>query len=134
MRRILNNKTLTVEEKRWEIEKGYLERAYQLKMDKKAMRKKLLGKMSTSKMLITFLFVNCTVIELFTGWTTIQSFDLARELMISPDLTPLVALIGAIVGEVIGYAVYSVKAMKENTAGGIVYDQAMHPHDDGTVG
>lgn len=130
----LNNKTLTLEEKKWEIEKGYLERAYRLKTEKKAMRRKLLGKISTSKLLISFLFANCTIIEIFTGWTTIKSFELAHELMISPDLTPLVALIGAVVGEVIGYAVYSVKATKENTVGGIVYDQAMHSHNDNCVG
>ena len=130
----LNNKTLTLEEKKWEIEKGYLERAYRLKTEKKAMRRKLLGKISTSKLLISFLFANCTIIEIFTGWTTIKSFELAHELMISPDLTPLVALIGAVVGEVIGYAVYSVKATKENTVGCIVYDQAMHSNNDNCVG
>ena len=130
----LNNKTLTLEEKKWEVEKGYLERAYRLKTEKKAMRRKLLGKIPTSKLLISFLFANCTIIEIFTGWTTIKSFELAHELMISPDLTPLVALIGAVVGEVIGYAVYSVKATKENTVGGIVYDQAMHSHNDNCVG
>ena len=130
----LNNKTLTLEEKKWEVEKGYLERLYQLKTDKKAMKKKLLGKVSTSKLLITFLFVNCTAIEIFTGWTTVKSFELAHELMISPDLTPLVALIGAVVGEVIGYAVYSAKATKENTVGGIVYDQAIHSHNNNSVG
>ena len=130
----LNNKTITLEEKKWEIEKGYLERVYQLKTDKKAMRKKLLGKIPTSKLLISFLFANCTAIEIFTAWTTIKSFELAHELMISPDLTPLVALIGAVVGEVIGYAVYSAKATKENTIGGIVYDQAMNSHNDNVVG
>lgn len=130
----LNNKTLTLEEKKWEVEKGYLERAYRLKTEKKAMKRKLLGKIPTSKLLISFLFANCTIIEIFTGWTTIKSFELAHELMISPDLTPLVALIGAVVGEVIGYAVYSVKATKENTVGGIVYDQAMHSNNDNCVG
>ena len=130
----LNNKTITLEEKRWEIEKGYLERVYQLKTDKKAMRKKLLGKIPTSKLLISFLFANCTAIEIFTAWTTIKSFELAHELMISPDLTPLVALIGAVVGEVIGYAVYSAKATKENTVGGIVYDQAINSYNDNAVG
>lgn len=132
--RELNNKTLTLEEKKWEVEKGYLERLYKLKTDKKAMKRKLLGKVSTSKLLISFLFVNCTAIEVFTAWTTVKSFELAHELMISPDLTPLVALIGAIVGEVIGYAVYSAKATKENTVGGIVYDQAMNSHNNNSVG
>ena len=30
----------------------------------------------------------------------------------SPDLTPLVALISAVVGETIGFAIYSIKAAK----------------------
>ena len=94
------------------------------------MRKKMMGKIPTSKLLILFLFINCTLIELFTGWTTIQSFKLAHELMIAPDFTPLVTLIGAVISEVIGYAVYSLKAMRENTSGGIVYDSAFNNNDN----
>ena len=127
---IRNEQTLTLEEKKWEAEKQYLEREYKLKMDKKAMRRKMMGKIPTSKLLILFLFINCTLIELFTGWTTIHSFKLAHELMIAPDFTPLVTLIGAVISEVIGYAVYSLKAMKENTSGGIVYDSALNNNDN----
>ena len=130
MAEISNEQTLALEEKKWEAEKQYLERKYKLKMDKKAMRKKMMGKIPTSKLLILFLFINCTLIELFTGWTTIQSFKLAHELMITPDFTPLVTLIGAVVSEVIGYAIYSLKAMKENTSGGIVYDSAIGNNDN----
>ena len=90
----------------------------------------MMGKIPTSKLLILFLFINCTLIELFTGWTTVQSFKLANELMITPDFTPLVTLIGAVVSEVIGYAIYSLKAMKENTSGGIVYDSALNNNDN----
>ena len=46
------------------------------------------------------------------------------------DFTPLVALIGAIVGEVFGYAIYSLKSTKENTIGGIVYDSVINNSDD----
>ena len=127
---INDEQTLTLEEKKWAAEKQYLERKYKLKMDKRAMRKKMMGKIPTSKLLILFLFINCTLIELFTGWTTIQSFKLAHELMITPDFTPLVTLIGAVVSEVIGYAIYSLKAMKENTSGGIVYDSAIGNNDN----
>lgn len=45
--------------------------------------------------------------------------------MLAVDFSPLTALIGAIVTEVIGYAVYSIKSMKENTKGGITYETAM---------
>ena len=127
---INDEQTLTLEEKKWAAEKQYLERKYKLKMDKRAMRKRMMGKIPTSKLLILFLFINCTLIEIFTGWTTIQSFKLAHELMITPDFTPLVTLIGAVVSEVIGYAIYSLKAMKENTSGGIVYDSAIGNNDN----
>lgn len=45
------------------------------------------------------------------------------------DFSPLVTLIGAVVSEVFGYAIYSLKAAKENTAGGLVYDMAMQNLD-----
>ena len=46
------------------------------------------------------------------------------------DFTPLVALIGAVVGEVFGYAIYSLKSTKENTVGGIVYDSVINNNSD----
>ena len=47
-----------------------------------------------------------------------------------PDFTPLVTLIGAVVSEVIGFGVYSLKSTKENTVGGIVYDSVINNSDD----
>ena len=41
------------------------------------------------------------------------------------DFGPLSMLITSVVGEVIGFAIYSIKAAKENTVGGVVYDLAM---------
>ncbi len=82
-------------------------------------------KMSTSKKLILFLFINCTVIELFTLFITLFSFPLAAAIGVLPDFSPLTTLIGAVVAETIGFAIYSLKAMKENTVGGITYDMAM---------
>ena len=101
------------------------EREQQLKEDKKSFRKKFHKKIPTSKWLIYFLFINCTLIELFTGWVTIKSLQLAAMTYILPDFTPLVTLIGAVVSEVIGFGVYSLKSAKENTTGGIVYETAM---------
>jgi len=49
--------------------------------------------------------------------------------MMMPDFSPLVTLIGAVVSEVIGFAIYSIKATKENTKGGIVYDTAMKEYE-----
>lgn len=45
-----------------------------------------------------FLLLNCTAIEIFTGIITIMNINIARELGISPDLTPLVTLISAVIG------------------------------------
>lgn len=93
-------------------------------MNSKNRRRKKKKKFSTSKILVTLLFINCTAIELFTAWSTIQMLRMASFIGMM-DFTPLVTLIGATIGEVFGYAVYSLKAAKENCAGGILYDSAM---------
>lgn len=82
-------------------------------------------RLSASKWLILFLFINCSLVEIFTGYATVKMLDIARETGMSIDFTPLVTLIGTVVTEVIGYAVYSVKAMKENLEHGITYETAM---------
>lgn len=112
------------EEKEWEQDKMYLEKQKKLKEEKRNFFKRL-PKLSTSKLLILFLFLNCTLIELFTAWVTVQSIGLVQITMTAPDFSPLITLIGAVVSEVIGFAIYSIKAAKENTKGGIVYESAM---------
>lgn len=118
-------KEILLQEKQWEREKAYQERKYKIKKEKKELEDKYRVKPSTSKILILFLFINCTLIELFTGWVTIKSLDLATLTMLSPDFTPLVTLIGAVVSEVIGFAIYAIKSAKENTTGGIIYETTM---------
>lgn len=122
------------QEQEWAKEKEILEKQYSLQEDKKSFseqhrRKKL----TTSKKLITFLFINCTVIELFVLYITIRSMILAETIMLSPDFTPLVTLVGAIVSEVIGYAVYAIKAAKENCANGITYMKVQHELSAGSA-
>lgn len=112
------------EEKEWEQDKMYLEKQKKLKEEKRNFFKRL-PKLSTSKLLILFLFLNCTLIELFTAWVTVQSIGLVQITMMAPDFSPLITLIGAVVSEVIGFAIYSIKAAKENTKDGIVYESAM---------
>jgi hypothetical protein len=46
--------------------------------------------------------------------------------MLTPDLSPLMALISSVVAEVIGFAIYSLKSVRENTEGGIIYETTMH--------
>lgn len=121
---------ITIKEHRWQREKEVLERKYKLKQEKREFKKQFLPKISTSKLLIFFLFINCTIIELFTGFVTLKSLDLTTLTMANPDFTPLVALIGAVVSEVVGYAVYALKSAKENTVGGITYEAAMRQIDE----
>ena len=121
-------KELEKEEAIWKEEKNLIERENKIKQEKKELKNNK-KKLTTSKLLILFLFINCTLIELFTGWVTIKSIYLAAATGVSPDFTPLVTLIGAVVGEVIGYGIYSVKSMKENLKGGIVYDSCLRIED-----
>ena len=113
---------------KWEKEKPVLEADLKIDEERRNLRILYKGeaiKRTTSKMLIAFLFVSCSAIEIFTGIVTIKSFTLAEQLGMSPDFTPLITLIGAVVSEVIGFAIYAIKSLKENTKGGIVYDTAM---------
>jgi hypothetical protein len=71
------------------------------------------------------LFINCSLIELFTGYITIIDLKLA-ETIGAVDFVPIVTLIGAVVSEIIGFAIYAVKATKENTNGGIKYQAMMN--------
>lgn len=123
-------KDLIIAERKWEREKSLQEREYKLKQDQKKFKKSHFPKISTSKLLILFLFINCTLIEIFTGYVTLKTLDIASMTFIMPDFTPLVTLIGAVVSEVIGFAVYAIKSAKENTSGGIIYETAMMNYSD----
>ena len=117
------------EEKRWAQEKILLERQAVIDNEKAELRKKKY-RISTSKLLILFLFINCTIIELFTGAVIVKMLSISLITGAAIDFSPLVALIGAVVSEVIGYAVYSLKSTKENTAGGIVYETAIQQQNE----
>lgn len=116
------------QEKIWAKEKGLLEREYTIKAERKSLKEKFKekrDKIANSKLLIWFLFINCTIIELFTIWVICKELGLAADGILMPDLSPLMALITTVVAEVIGFGIYALKSTKENTAGGIVYEAAM---------
>lgn len=79
------------------------------------------NKLSTSKLLMLFLLINCTAIQIYTMVVIILSMKMG----LGADFEPLKMLITTVVTEAIGYAIYSLKASKENTVGGIVYETAM---------
>ena len=117
--------SLRKKQKRWEQEKEILVEQIKLKEDKDKVKNK---KISTSKLIILFLFINCTIVELFTGYITLIDLRLAQTTGIV-DFTPIVTLIGAVVGEVISFAIYAVKSTKENTQGGITYQSMMNEYN-----
>ena len=119
---MLKENEIIKEEQEWQEQKGLIERKQKIEQEKKQLKGK---KITTTKWLILFLFINCTLIELFTGWSTIQSLRLSALNGQSVDFSPLVTLIGAVVSEVIGFAIYAVKSMKENCEGGVTYSKAM---------
>lgn len=96
-----------------------------------ATKKRKRKKISVSKLLIYFLFLNCSLIEIFTCWATIQNLYLAQNFGVPLDFTPLTTLIGIVVAEVFGYAIYAIKSMKENTKGGIIYETALKENSQG---
>ena len=87
-------------------------------------------KISCTKLIMLFLFINCTLVEIFTGWVVVKNLALAAAYGVTLDLTPLTTLVGTVVAEVLGFAVYAAKSTKENTKGGIVYDSTFAQSSD----
>lgn len=127
---MISERDLQRQEKQWEREKGLLKRKQKIDSEKREFRLSKIPKIQTTKLLMAFLFLNCSIVEIFTGIVTMKSFELAQMTGNSPDLSPLVSLIGAVVSEVIGFAIYSIKSTKENTRGGIVFENAMRTLDN----
>lgn len=121
---MLNKKNIAQQEQEWEIEKDLIKRKQKIEQEKADLNKRH-KQLTTTKLLMLFLFINCTVIEVFTGWTVIQSIRIAIITGLTPDFSPLVTLIGAVVGEVFGFAIYALKSAKENSANGIVFETVM---------
>ena len=117
-------KQVAKDEEKWEIEKENLKRQRKIREEYNELTKSTTNSLTMSKKALIFLFISCNFIEIFTAWVTIQSLHLALVMGIMPDFTPLVTLIGTVVGEVIALAAYYAKSTKENTTGGITYEAA----------
>lgn len=108
----------------WQKEKQYLTMQQDMKHEKRQIKNKYKQqkkKLTTTKFLMFFLFISCSIVQLFTIYITIKIINIGFEI----DLTPLTMLITSVVAEVIGFAIYSLKSTKENTKGGIVYETAL---------
>ena len=107
----------------WQFKKQLIIQQQDLKEQKKQIKnryKEQHKKLSTSKFLMLFLFISCSAIQIFTIILTFKSMSLGTV-----DFSALQSLITAVVAEVIGFAIYSLKSLKENTIGGIVYQTAI---------
>lgn len=122
-KKTISEKDLHREELLWTREKKLIERQQKLRDEKKSLLQR--KKITTTKWLIIFLFLNCTLVEFFTGWAILKEIELSSYTGITPDLSPLNTLIGTVIGEVMGFAIYAAKSAKENSLGGIVYDNAI---------
>lgn len=107
----------------WQEEKQILLQKEQIKQQKRQIKEQFKverKKLTTTKFLMFFLFASCTAIQGFTFFLTIVSAKMGML-----DFSALQTLITAVVAEVVGFAVYSIKSLKQNTKGGIVYQTAM---------
>ena len=118
-------KDVTLQESIWEEERPLIERQNKIKEEQKTLVQKVKKKTPWSKRLLVFLFINFTILEGFIAWVTIKSFSLAFMYGLTPDFTPLITLIGAVMGETLSYGIYIAKSKAENTQNGIVYELAM---------
>lgn len=120
----LTEKTVLAEENEWAEQKALLLRRRQIRREKRELRFPFL-KVTTTKLLMWFLFANCTAIEIFAMVVTLLGVRNASLTGASPDLSPLNSLISSVVCEVVGFALYALKSLRENTKGGIVYETAL---------
>ena len=117
---------------RWEREKKVLLDEYGVDKEIKELLEEFAPKgkkVEASKFFTMFLLVNFILVEGFVGVIAWRSFDLASSMGVSPDFSALYGIIATIIGETITFLIYSVKSMKENTVGGVVYESMIRNGD-----
>lgn len=117
-------KKIRQQEQNWQIQRLNLKRRNDIKNDYNKIQNKNPFRITTGKLAMWILLALCFVVIIFTGIVTIKEFSLAYALGLMPDFTPLVTMIGAILGAAIDVAAYFAKSAKENTKGGITYQAA----------
>ena len=116
---------------RWEIRKNELTVLQNIKQERATITcKEEKSKLAFGKWLMIFLFINFTLLELFTCAITVYSFSLAFAIGMMPDFTPLITLLGSVIGETLSFGIYCAKSKAENTKGGIVYETTLKKLDN----
>lgn len=117
-------KKIRHQEENWQIQRLNLKKQNDIKNDYNKIQNKNPFKITTGKLAMWILLSLCLIVIIFTSFITIKEFSLAYTLGVMPDFTPLVTMIGAILGAAIDVAAYFAKSAKENTKGGITYEAA----------
>lgn len=78
--------------------------------------------LTTSKKLTIFALADCVVIQLFAMFAMLHMNDISA-------LYSLIAIVGTVVCEVFSLASYNHKSMRENTEGGIIYQDMENQHE-----
>lgn len=117
-------KKVKKQEENWQIQRINLKRHNDIKNDYNKIQNKNPFRITTGKLAMWTLLILCLIVIVFTGYVTIKEFSLAYALGLMPDFTPLVTMIGAILGAAIDVAAYFAKSAKENTKGGITFQAA----------
>ena len=111
----LTEKEYLLELNRIKRENIFLERNIKLKQEKNKLKKTNIKLPSTTKLIAVYLFLILNIVLIYSMYV-MYNFR---------DLTYLGVLITDIAAQVLIYLIYTVKATRENTIGGITYDLAM---------
>lgn len=80
---------------------------------------------STTKKIVGFLIGNFVALQLVVIIFTALNFYLAATHGTEIDYSPLTVILTSVIGEVVAFLIYSVKAGMENRKNGITYETAM---------
>lgn len=111
----LTEKEYLLELNRIKKENVFLERNIKLQEEKNKLKKRNIKLPSTTKLIAVYLFLILNAVLIYSMYV-MYNFR---------DLTYLGVLITDIAAQVLIYLIYTVKATRENTVGGITYDLAM---------
>lgn len=132
LQQLNESKQLDREEKIWAVEKSNIERRNKIKQERKKLKHSGgWSSLAMSKKILIIVFINCIIIEIFTGVILIKAMALAALVGMTADLSPLLALIPAVGGQVGSLISYNIKSQKENTEGGITYLNAQQQYEQG---
>lgn len=112
----------------------YEEEAQILEMQEKIRRhRRKYKRQETSKLVLWFMLFLLLAIVVFTGYATLHMMTVVTLIGGALDFTPLVALISAIVGQVIITLGYFAKSTKENSEGGVTYLAAQNQMENSII-